>query len=174
MSTQPELVASLDAPSAGTFILSGLTLTEYRKVTLEVVGVTVTTDGTDVRLTFYTSGAEVTSGYDCYMHGRSSGGTSNADSVSGGASMLLVSNDANWDVGNAAAKSLGATIIIDGPGGTSLRKMMRHHTHCIGPTGNMISYHGGGVSNITGALDGFKVGGTSSLTGGRVRLWGQT
>jgi hypothetical protein len=42
----------------------------------------------------------------------------------------------------------------------------------IGPTGNAIGGHGAGVMENAGAIDGIKIGGTSSLTAGKVRILG--
>jgi hypothetical protein len=67
-------------------------------------GITVTTDGTDPRITFY---VERRGHQRVRLDGPELvlGGTTNADSAAGPRRILLVSNDANWDVGNASTKS---------------------------------------------------------------------
>jgi hypothetical protein len=54
------LISSLDAPTAGVFDFPSLTLTSYSAVQVIGSGITVTTDGTDIKLTVYQGGSEVT------------------------------------------------------------------------------------------------------------------
>jgi hypothetical protein len=54
------IITTMDAPSSNVFAMTGLTLTTYKKLCLEMSGVTVTTDGTDIRLTFYVATVEIT------------------------------------------------------------------------------------------------------------------
>lgn len=167
-----DIIATLDSPSSGTFIFTGLSLSGYSILQIKGYGITVTTDGTDLRFTFYVSSSEVTSGYRWCTQQISSSATANNDGASAQASALLVSNDANWDVGNASTKAGGFTCTVDRPGSSSLYKRGGFETWATGPTGNVIHTVGTGVMANTGAIDGIKIGGTSNLTAGKVRLLG--
>ena len=167
-----DVVASLDSPTAGAFTFTGLTLTSYKVIRVEIEGVTVTTDGTDIKLTFYVSGSEVTANYAWFSRSLSTSGTTNADSATAQAAILLVSNDANFDVGNASTKSFGAQVTVDAPGSTAIHKKASLESWCIGPTGNAFPVHGVGQLDNAGAIDGLKLGGTSNLVAGKVRILG--
>jgi hypothetical protein len=167
------IITTMDAPSSNVFAMTGLTLTTYKKLCLEMSGVTVTTDGTDIRLTFFVSGSEITgTSYQWQVSPASSGNSVDPDELTGAANILLVQNNANWDVGNAAAKSFSGRVYIDSPASTALHKRTSSHVSAIGPTGNTIVSQGSGVMLNAGAIDGVKLSGTSNLTAGKVRLLG--
>lgn len=166
------VVSSLDTPTTGAFTFTGLTLSSYKVIRLEMYGITVTTDGTDIKLTFYVSGSEITSGYGWFGRSISSSGTGNGDTAVSQTSILLVSNDANFDVGNASTKSFGATVMVDAPASTAVYKKASFESWCIGPTGNCFPTHGMGQMDNAGAIDGVKISGTSNLVAGKVRLLG--
>lgn len=166
------LIASLDTPSSGAFTFTSLTLSSYGVIQIICSGITVTTDGTDVRLTFYVSGSEVVTGYRWGSKSVSSGGTANNDGDTSDPSILLNSNDANWDVGNASTKSLGAIITVDAPASTALHKKAEIEAVMVGPTGNVLINSGVGVMENAGAIDGIKISGSSNLTAGKVRILG--
>jgi hypothetical protein len=167
-------IASLDAPTAGAFTFAVLDLSTYKRVRLIIADVTVTTDGTDPRLTFYIGGVEIVAGYAWAYDSISSSSTFNTDSASGAVAILLTGNDGNWDVGNAAAESFGAIIDVPHPASVALYKRAFVNSYEIGPTGQ--SFRNGGVGKLdnAGAIDGFKISGTSNLTAGRVRILGLT
>lgn len=168
-----DVIATLDAPTSGTFIFTSLTLTGYSILQIRGYGIAVTTDGTDTRVTFYVSSSEVTSGYAwCNQQISSSASPNNDGASSSQTSGLLVSNDANWDIGNAAGEGGFFVINVDQPGSTSLYKRARLHHVATGPTGNVIHTFGHCLLTNAGAIDGVKIGGTSNLTAGKVRLLG--
>jgi hypothetical protein len=168
------VIDSLNSPTAGAFTFASLTLTGYKVIQVRGTGITVTTDGTDPRLTLYVSGSEVTSTYTWGTMISSTGGTGNADQASAQASILLVSNDANWDVGNASTKACGFALTIDAPVSTALHKKVGIDLWAIGPTGNAIAARAIGQMDNAGAITGLKIGGTSNLTAGKVRILGLT
>lgn len=167
-----DVISTLDSPTSGTFIFTSLSLGAYSVLQIKAYGLTVTTDGTDTRVTFYVGGSEVTSTYRWATQQISSGGTSNNDGLSAQASMLVVSNDANWDFGNDTGEGGAFTMNVDNPASTSLHKRAGFETWGTGPTGNVVYTVGGGILGNTGAIDGVKIGGTSNLTAGKVRLLG--
>jgi hypothetical protein len=87
--------------------------------------------------------------------------------------MFLVSNDLNWDVGNAASEGFGFIATFDSPAPTSLAKadVVRGGLHG-GRREPSTRRKGSGAQNGTGAIGGFKVKGTSNLTAGKVRILG--
>lgn len=165
-------VATLDSPTTGAFTFTGLDLSTYKAIEIRCAGIHVTTDGTDVRLTFYVASAEVTTGYRWVVGQQSTSGSANADNSAAAASILLMADTSAWDVGNAAAESFGCTILVPNPASTALHKRVVYESVQVGPTGNAIGSHGGGVMENAGAIDGIKIGGTSDLTAGKVRILG--
>lgn len=168
-----DVISTLDSPTSGTFIFTSLDLSAYSILQVKGYGITVTTDGTDPWLRIYVSSSEVTSA----IHGRaqqqiSSGGSANNDGAGGGTFVRLVSDDANWDVGNAAGEGCAFTLNIDRPASTALYKRAGYETWATGPTGNVVYTFGCANVANAGAIDGIKVAGTSNLTAGKVRLLG--
>lgn len=168
------IIDSLNSPTSGAFDFPSLTLTGYKVLRVVCSGVTVTTDGTDPAITFYVGGVEQTSNYRWVGRSTSSSAASNSDSATAQSSMLLVSNDANFDTGNASTKSFGATITIDDPTNTATYKRALIECWPIGPTGNTFTSVQAGMLENTGAISGLKIKGTSNLTAGKVRVLGLT
>jgi hypothetical protein len=168
------IIDSLTSPTGGVFTFASLTLTGYKVVRVVCSGVTVTTDATDPAITFYVGGVEQTSNYRWVGKSGSTSAANNTDSASAQASLLLVSNDANWDVGNASTKSFGAIITIDDPTSTATHKRAIIETWSVGPTGNALTACQAGMLENTGAINGLKIKGTSNLTAGNVRILGLT
>lgn len=166
------IIATLDSPTAGAFDFPSLTLAGYKVLRIHLSAITVTTDGTDPRLTFYVSGSEVTTGYRWITRSVSTSGTGDSASDGAASQILLVASTANFDVGNAATESFSGTVTVNSPVNTSLYKAVHAETFGIGPTGNAIHTSAMGVMDNTGAIDGLKIGGTSNLTAGKVRVLG--
>ena len=166
------LVASLDTPGSGVFDFPSLTLSGYKVIQVIGTGIAVTTDGTDLKLTFYVGGSEVTSTYQWACFETSTGGSNNTDTGTSQAAVFLCSDAANWDVGNAAGKSGGFECTVDAPGDTALHKKVNFRESSVGPTGNAVLTPGCGLMANTGAIDGIKISGTSSFTAGKVRILG--
>lgn len=162
------------APASNVFDFASLTLTGYEAIRIACSGITVTTDGTDIKLTFYVGGVEQTGAttYRWVQGAMSSGGTENADNDTSDPSILLNSNDANWDTGNASTASFSSTIVVDKPLSTSLHKRCSFVSWMLGPTGNVLVQPGSGVMGNTGAIDGLKISGSSNLTAGVVVVYG--
>jgi len=169
-----DVVASLDAPSAGVFAFTGLSLSSYKVIEIHGYGITVTTDGTDIKLTFYVASSEVTgSSYQWASWSTQTSGGVTSDSSTGQAAILLCSDNANVDVGNASTAGSGFVCVVDAPGDTTLYKKL-HFTQVstVPSTGNSIIAPGCGLMTNAGAIDGIKISGTSSLTAGKVRILG--
>jgi hypothetical protein len=169
------VIDSLNAPSSGVFDFPSLTLTGYKVLRVVISAVTVTTDGTDPRMTFYVGGSEITgTAYRWLTRSVSTSGTGNLDGASGQASGLLMGNDANFDIGNASTKSFSAVVTVNAPTDTALYKQATVESFGIGPTGNAITVSGVFLMENAGAIDGLKIGGTSNLVAGKVRVLGLT
>lgn len=164
-------VASLSSPTAGAFTFTGLSLSGVKILQIRLSRIRVTNDGTDVRLTMYVAGVEIVATYEWSGRPVSTSAAFNADSGTSAASVVMMSNDSNWDVGNAAAESCGGRITIANPGSTALHKRVQAQLVHIGPTGNAIRSAWAGLMANAGAIDGVKIGGTSNLVSGHVRLW---
>lgn len=167
-------ITSMDAPSSNVFAMTGLTLSSYSAIQIVCAGITVATDATDIALTFYVSSSEVTSGYRWGIQGIghvSGSASALVDGSTSAAGILLVSDNANWDVGNAATEHFGCLIEVDQPTG-SLHKRAKFESILVGPTGGELLEYGVGVMENTGAIDGIKISGTSNLTAGKVRVLG--
>lgn len=167
-------IASLDTPTSGTFTFTGLSLSTFKRIRIELIGITVTTDGTDIGIQTSHGSGFVTTGYIQGEDAESSSDTANGDQATGLSIGLIVGNDGNWDVGNAATKGAQAQVEIADPGSTSLHKMGCFDTCAQGPTTNVIITIGAFTVANAGAIDGIKVIGTSNITAGKVRIWGMT
>jgi hypothetical protein len=166
------LIDSKNAPTAGVFTFSPLTLTGYDVVQIVMSGITVTTDGTDIYLTFYVAGSEVTSGYRWGSLAASSGGSYTNVGDASDPQIVLGHITANWDTGNASTKSFGGIVTVDAPMSTALHKRTGGHVFAVGPTGNVVSHHCTGLMENAGAINGLKISGSSALTAGKVRILG--
>lgn len=166
------LISSLDTPSSGVFDFPSLTLTGYSVLEIICSGITVTTDGTDPKLTFYVGGSEVVTGYRWADRAVSASLSGIADGQTSSTSILLGSNDAAWDVGNAATESFGARIVVDNPLSTALYKKVTFESWMVSPAGNPLAHDGAGLMENAGAIGGLKISGTSNLTAGKVRILG--
>jgi hypothetical protein len=166
------LITSLSSPTAGAFTFSPLDLTGYDVAMIVMSGIKVTTDGTDIYLTFYVGGSEVVTGYRWGSSAVSSS-ASNLDGVDSSDPRINLTNiSANWDVGNAAAESFGGIVRVDQPVSTSLHKRVGGEVVMVGPTSNTIYHHTHGLMENTGAINGIKIAGSSALTAGSVIILG--
>lgn len=168
-----DIISTLNAPTSGAFTFTGLSLSGRRVLSIELDGIRVTTDGTDIRLTFYVSGSEITTNsYEWQVDPFSSSGSTDPDELTATNGILLTQNSTNWDVGNAATKSFSGRVFVFNPGSTTKYKRTSSLCSAIGPTTNVIQSQGSGMLLNAGAIDGLKLGGTSNLTAGTVRLLG--
>jgi hypothetical protein len=167
------LISSLDAPTAGAFTFSPLTLTGYNAVQIVMSGITVTTDGSDIYLTFYVGGVEIVTGYRWGALGMSSS-ASNVDDgdISDPRIVLGLGNITNWNTGNDSRESFGGIVTVLAPVSTSLYKLAMGDVYGIGDSGSVIFQHCDGVMENTGAINGLKISGSSNLTAGKVRIIG--
>jgi hypothetical protein len=169
------VIDSLASPTAGAFDFPALTLTGYKVIRVMMSAITVTTDGTDVRLTFYVGGSEITgTAYRWVVRAVSTSASGSTTQASGAASILLVSSASNFDVGNASTKAFAGEITVGDPTNTSRYKHAHSEVFGIGPTGNAIHTSGAGLMENAGAISGLKIGGTSNLVAGKVRVLGLT
>ena len=162
----------LDTPTSGAFDFPSLTLTGYEVIQIICSGITVTTDGTDPRLTFYVSAAEVVTGYRRGTQTATSGGSTLDEGTTSDTSIRLVADDAGFDVGNAAGEAFSSIIVVDAPLSTALYKKAEFQSVFTTPAGSAASTSGVGLMENAGAIDGLKIGGTSNLTAGKVRILG--
>ena len=172
-------IASLDAPSSGVFDFPTLTLTGYTVLQIVGSGITVTTDGTAVRLTCYVGGSEITG--TSYRWGADSVRSSTAvgappaaaqDGSTTGAAFALNSDDTNYTVGNASNEQLAFIAYLDTPLSTALYKRFACQSVLVNTSGNVNAGHIGGHFENTGAVGGVKIAGSSDLTAGKVRIMG--
>jgi hypothetical protein len=84
-----------------------------------------------------------------------------------------VSDNANWDTGNDTGEGFGCVITVDNANSAALHKHVEFQCVATGPTGVVLQTSGVGVMENTGAITGFKISGTSSLTAGNVRVLGE-
>lgn len=167
-----DLIDSLDAPTAGVFTFDPLDFTGYSIAQIVLEGITVTTDGTDPSLTFYVGGVEITAGYRWATSGSLAGGADLDDGDTSDPAILLCSNNAGRDVGNAAGEGYDCIITVDEPLNTSHYKKARFEAVMTTGTGVILPQIGTGIMENTGAIDGLKIKGTSDLTAGKVRVLG--
>lgn len=168
-----DIIATLDSPTAGAFTFTGLSLSGYKELCLEISGVRVATDGTDILLTFFVGGSEQTGAiYGWEVCPVSSSAATDPDEANGATAILLTQNNANWDVGSAAAESFSGRVNIDDPASTTRYKRTISHCSATGPTGNVVNSQGTGRMQNAGAVDGLNLKGTSNLVSGKVRLLG--
>jgi hypothetical protein len=157
--------------AGGKLTLSGLSLSGYAVVRLLVTGVTVTTDDSEIRLTFIVAGTEVTAGYNWALS-RTSPGVGAQSAAAGATYISLTAAVATQKVGNAAGKSFSAIITVHAPTGTQNKKAFHRSiwTRTGGePEGG--TYAVGELPNA-GAITGFVVAGESDLVSGTVTLLG--
>lgn len=167
------VVATLDAPSGGVFDFPSLSLSSYKLIMVLGSGITVDTDGTDVGARVYSGGSEITTtSYRWGNHLDSSGGSGNTDADNNPSSMLIISNDSFWDVGNAATEGIGFMMTFDLPTSTALSKREAHEGVFTNSNGQVISTEGVSSYNGTGALDGFKIISDHNFTAGKIRVLG--
>jgi hypothetical protein len=168
------LIASLDTPTSGAFTFTSLSLGSYSILRIVCSGITVTTDGTDISMTLYVGGVEQTgaSDYGWGFNGVLTTNSTNIDGIASAANILLTSNDAGWNVGNAAGKAFGSSVYIDRPLSTAFHKRVTYHSWFTTTAVNAASGRGIGVLKKTAAIDGVKIGGSSNLTAGKVRILG--
>jgi hypothetical protein len=167
------LIDSKDAPVTGVFDFAALTLTGYTVLEIHCSGLTVTNDATNILLTFYVAGAEITAGYRWGMDTVSSAGANNADGDASDPAIMLHSNDANWNVGNAAGEGFDASIRVDAPTSAVLYKRAQFECAFTGPTGVAIGVDGIGLMDNAGAITGLKISGSSALLTGMVHILGK-
>lgn len=160
------------APSAGVFDFASLTLTGYEVIQIVVSGVTVTTDGTDVKLTFYVSGSEIVTGYRWGQQAVASTTGSVDDGDASDPAILLNSDNATQDTGNAAGESFSCLITVDAPLSSALYKKAEYETVNSRPDSDHETQMGVGIMENAGAITGLKISGSSSLTAGNVRILG--
>lgn len=165
-------ISSLTAPSSGVFDFPSLSLSGYDLLQIVLSGITVTTDGTDIKLTFYKSGGEVVTGYRWAVMGIASSAGVVDDGDASDPGILLNSDNANWDVGNASTKSFGASVFVPNPNSTALYKMASYQSWIVGPTGSVLHNAGAGVMEDAAAITGIKISGSSNLTAGKVKILG--
>ena len=162
----------LTAPTAGVFDFPSLTLTGYEVIQIVVSGVTVTTDGTDVKLTFYVGGSEIVTGYRWGQQAVASTTGNTEDGDTSDPSILLNSNNATQDTGNAAGEGFACMITVDAPLSTALYKKAEYETVNSRTDSETEVQLGIGLMENAGAIGGLKISGSSSLTAGHVRILG--
>ena len=170
----PVLIKEQLAPASGACDFSVLTLNTFRRVELFASGVTVTTDDTEPRMTFYVAGSEIVTGYRWAVDVGHSGGTSANTGADDAASFIgLCKADATtWGVGNASTEGFDLEMNIWMPGDTALYKMASWRMFHTDPAGLSNRTTGVGVMDNAAAIDGIKLYGDSNLTAGRVKLIG--
>lgn len=167
------VIQHLSAPTSDQLSFSGLDLSAYNLVRLELSGVTVGTDGAFVRLRLSTASTVRTSGYRWAIRTHSSSGSSEAaNSETGTEIPLLHGSTSAWGVGNAAGESGSSSIIVSNVS-SSLYKMVTHNGASIGTSGSLLGRVGAGTLEQTGSVDGLLVYlSTGTMTAGKATLYG--
>jgi hypothetical protein len=164
-------IATANSPSGGEFVFSSLTLTGVVQLLVVCSQVTVTTDGTYMKLGLYIGGSLITSGYRSSQGQIITSGLANTDANNTSAIWLHSDDSGTWNVGNASGESFGGLIWIDSPLSTAFNKTVRFQTcHITQAVQRSSGCAGGGCLDNTGALEGFKLFGDSALTAGKVRV----
>lgn len=171
MTTWTQL-ASLDAPSAGAFDFPSITFTGYSVVQIVMSGITVTSDGTSMLFQFYVSSALVTSAGYRWVVRTAQNAAIVGDAGSSQTSIGLCSNDAGETVGNDTGEAFNGIITLDNVLSATTSKKMEFEVAMTNPAGSGQFGSGVGVMDGTGAIDGFKLTGSSNLTAGKVRVLG--
>ncbi len=166
------LIDSLAAPSSGVFDFPSLTLTGYKAIEIDIAGVTVTTDDTEVMLQFYVGGVLITTGYRFSTLLLGSGAAAAGDGATSGSGIKLQSNDANLGVGNDTGERFNSSIQVDEPLNTTRHKRALYESLITLPSGVRHSVQGQGIMENTGAVSGLKISGDSDLLAGHVRVYG--
>lgn len=164
-------VARQETLASGKLTIAGLDLTGIQVVRLYLNGVTVTTDDSQVLLTYLIGGSEVTAGYRWALRRLGAGvdGTSGSNSDS---AIHLTSAAATQGVGNASTEGFDAVVTVYHPGG-SLFKRANWRSVWSQPDGTVMqSAFSGAALDNTGAITGFVVAGSSDLTAGTVIVLG--
>lgn len=164
-------IATSDAPSGGVFDFPSITFTGYIIVQIVMSGITVTSDDTAILFQFYTGGSLITSGYRWVVR-HTSNATADGDNNASTTSIGLTSNDATEAVGNASGEEFNAILTLDAPLSSAFSQKLEYEVAFTTPAGSSSGGSGVGVMDNTGAIEGFKVSGSSSLTAGRVRVLG--
>lgn len=169
------LIASLDAPTAGVFTFTGLSLGSYKRVRITIDGATVVSDDIELSIQFSIGGSFITAGYNFVVNAESSSDTNNPDAGTGLTSAHLSGNDANWSMGSANEKSGASIVDISNPGSSSLHKFIQYRTAGLGATVNCIYSSGASLLKNAGAIDGFKIlGNGANMGAAKVRILGYT
>lgn len=166
------LIDSLDAPVSNVFDFPSLTLTGIEIVQIVICGVRVTTDGTDLRLTAYMGGVEVTASYRWGVQSVSSDATEVDSGDTSDPSMLMQPLTAGWDTGNATGECFNGIVHIDGPLDTAVYKKAEITSLSVSPDGRINSHCGVAILENAAAIEGFKISASSNITGGHVRILG--
>ena len=170
-----ELVASLNAPTSGSFDFSGLTLTGYALIEVYFAGLVTGTDDDDLWMRFRDSGG-IKSGasYVQHLHLRNSNaGTVTTNAVTSTVAGLALGGTVTG-LGSAAGETAHGRFTIGMPGSTTLRKHSESVTTYIDAGGHgtrcyMSSYW----SADTNALEGFIItSANTNLTAGNVLVYG--
>ncbi len=168
------LIASMSAPVSNEFAFTGLSLSTYKEIRIDIAGVTVTTDNTVMNLRLSVAGSEVTANYRYYVrHSSTSGTTPVIRSSASDGEIQFDGSTSAWTVGNAAAFSFNGSIALRNPGSATLYKQGLVSLHYVATTGNAIMAEGPIMMDNAGAITGLRLYGSSALLVGDVRIYGR-
>lgn len=167
-------LAEQDAPSSGVFDFPSLSLTDVRVLQVILSGVTVTTDGTRMRATFYIGGSEITgTSYRYAMELNPQDGAAGAtDAGISQAAGYLHSATSAYQATNATSRSYNGILWVDEPLSTALHKRCRWRASFGSVDNSMVAGVGAFICENTGALEGIKIQGSSAFIGGHCRILG--
>lgn len=143
----------------------------YTMLMIVIETITVTTDDSNIQFQFRLDNALVTSGYRYRADVNSSGGTSDASASTSTTGIFLTTTTTNWKLGNASGKSLSGVVEIYAPAAAMWKQMTYRGNH-PGPSGNVLNGRSAGHSETITPFTGFRILGSSNLTGGVARVYG--
>lgn len=144
----------------------------YSFVRIFLIGITTGTDDTQVRIQFYVAGTVVTTAYRYgVITTNSATGNGNVFNQTG-TYIALLDDTAGLALGNASTESFSGIVTIANPSDPVLWTYCTIEGATIIPSGAVCNVRGSGILENAGAVDGIKVLGSSSLTGGKFVAYG--
>lgn len=163
-----------DTPTDDVFDFSDLDLSDYSEIEVVMEGLTLSATGLPV-ITFYVDGTEATTGYHVASRSDAASGSSETAGYENGDSIeLLDDTSTNWqlDPSNTGACYSGSLSLFN-PTGTAHKNFVFRGGTGAGASDVSVTTRGGGTIRNTGAITGIKVAGSSTISTGRVTVYGK-
>lgn len=171
--TEPwEVIASTTTVATGKISIGSYDFSGLVAVRVDISGLVITTDDSQVTFRLHIDGSEVSSSYVWQVRPIIVGTTQQGAHASGsGTSIALVGTDIGEMVGNASTESFSGSVVIYKPASTNPKIVT---TLCSGirPSGDTVGWYGVGKHASGGAVTGCSVLATSDVVSGKVILSG--